>query len=32
MPVKAEIVRLPEPELSLSFEKFNFDREVDWDE
>ena len=32
MPVKAEIVRLPEPEPSLSFEKFNFDREVIWDE
>ena len=32
MPVKAEIVRLPEPEPSLSFEKFNFDKEVDWDE
>jgi hypothetical protein len=32
MPVKAEIVRLPEPESSLSFEKFNFDKEVVWDE
>ena len=32
MPVKAEIVRLPEPEPSLSFEKFNFDREMIWDE
>ena len=32
MPVKAEIVRLPEPEPSLSFEKFNFDKEVIWDE
>ena len=32
MPVRAEIVRLPEPEPSPSFEKFNFDREVDWDE
>lgn len=32
MPVKAEIVRLPEPEPSLSFEKFNFDQEVIWDE
>ena len=32
MPVRAEISRLPEPEPSLSFEKFNFDREADWDE
>lgn len=32
MPVKAAIERLPELETSLSFEKFNFDREVDWDE
>ena len=32
MPVKTEIVQLPEPEPSLSFEKFNFDREVIWDE
>jgi hypothetical protein len=32
MPVKTEIVRLPEPEPSLAFEKFNFDREVIWDE
>ena len=32
MPVKTEIVRLPEPEPSLSFEKFNFDREVIRDE
>ena len=32
MPVKAAIVQLPEPEPSLSFEKFNFDKEVDWDE
>lgn len=31
-PVKAEIIRLPEPEPSLSFEKFNFDKEVVWDE
>ena len=31
-PIKAEIIRLPEPEPSLSFEKFNFDREVVWDE
>ena len=32
MPVKTEITRLPEPEPSLSFEKFNFDKEVIWDE
>jgi hypothetical protein len=32
MPVKAEIVQLPEPEPSLSFEKFNFDKAVIWDE
>lgn len=32
MPVKTEIVRLPEPKPSLSFEKFNFDKEVVWDE
>jgi len=32
MPVKSEIVGLPEPKPSLSFEKFNFDKEVDWDE
>ncbi len=32
MPVKTEIQRLWEPESSLSFEKFNFDKEVDWDE
>ncbi len=31
MPVKTEIVRLPEPEPSLSFEKFNFDKEVEQD-
>ena len=30
--VKTEITMLPEPELSLSFEKFNFDKEVNWDE
>lgn len=29
MPVKTAIVQLPEPEPSLSFEKFNFDKEVD---
>ena len=32
MPVRTEISRLPEPEPSLSFEKFNFDRGVNWDE
>ena len=32
MPVKTEIVRLPELEPTLSFEKFNFDREVICDE
>ena len=30
--VKTEITMLPEPEPSLSFEKFNFDKEVNWDE
>ena len=30
--VKTEITMLPEPELNLSFEKFNFDKEVEWDE
>jgi hypothetical protein len=32
MPVKVEIVQLPEPEPVLSFEKFNFDKEVEWDD
>ena len=32
MPVRTETSRIPEPEPILSFEKFNFDREVDWDE
>lgn len=32
MPVRTEISRLPEPEPSLSFEKFNFDKEVNRDE
>ena len=32
MPVKTEIVRLAEPTPSLSFDKFNFDKEVEWDE
>ena len=31
-PVKAEITMLPESERNLSFEKFNFDKEVEWDE
>lgn len=31
-PVKTEIRMLKEPEPSLSFEKFNFDKEVVWDE
>ena len=32
MPVKTEIVQLPEAEPMLSFEKFNFDKEVEWDD
>lgn len=32
MPVKTEIVRLPESAPNLSFDKFNFDKEVEWDE
>ena len=32
MPVRTEIVQLPEPEPVLSFEKFNFDKEVEWDD
>ena len=32
MPVKARIEQLPTPTTSLSFDKFNFDKEVDWDE
>ena len=32
MPVKTEIVQLREPEPMLSFEKFNFDKEVEWDD
>jgi len=32
VPVKTAISQLPEPEPCLSFEKFNFDKEVDWDE
>ena len=31
-PIKSEIRMLKEPEPSLSFEKFNFDKEVVWDE
>ena len=31
-PVKTAITKLPELETSLSFEKFNFDKEEDWDE
>lgn len=32
VPIKTEITQLPEPQPCLSFEKFNFDKEVDWDE
>ena len=32
MLVKAKIEQLPTPPTSLSFEKFNFDKEVEWDE
>lgn len=32
MSVKTEIVRLPEPEPDLSFEKINFGKEMDWHE
>ena len=32
MPVRTEIVQLPAPETALSFEKFNFDTEVKWDD
>ena len=32
MPVRAEIVLLPWPEPSLSFERFSFDKEVGLDE
>jgi hypothetical protein len=32
IPVRAEIVRLPEPDPYLSFERFNFDKEVGLDE
>lgn len=32
MPVKTEIAALPERSPSLSFEKFNFDKEGDWNE
>lgn len=32
MPVQTSIRMLDEPKQNLSFEKFNFDREVDWNE
>ena len=32
MPVRSSVKMLQEPRQNLSFEKFNFDREVDWDE
>ena len=32
MPVQTSIRMLEEPKQNLSFEKFNFDREVDWNE
>ena len=32
MPVRTQITQLPEPEPALSFEKFNFDKEVEWDD
>ena len=31
-PVKSQITMLPEPERNLSFEKFNFDKEMTWNE
>lgn len=31
-PVKTEITMLPKPESSLSFEQFNFDKEINWNE
>lgn len=31
-PIKSRVTLLEEPNPVLSFEKFNFDREVDWDE
>ncbi len=31
-PVRSTITMLEEPKSNLAFEKFNFDREVDWDE
>ena len=30
-PVKTEIAMLPEPNVNLSFERFNFEKDVDWD-
>lgn len=32
MPVKTKVIMLQEPTPSLSFEKFNFDKEVIWDD
>lgn len=32
VPVKTTIKQLKTPEQSLSFEKFNFDKEADWDD
>ncbi|WP_368378943.1 hypothetical protein, partial [[Clostridium] symbiosum] len=32
MPVKTVIKQFPEPPRDLSFEKFNFSKEDDWDE
>ena len=32
MPIRTEILQIPEPEPVLSFEKFNFDKEVEWDD
>lgn len=32
MPVKTQIIQLPEPESSVSFDKFDFDKEDDWND
>ena len=32
MPVKTQIRMLKGPDSAVSFEKFNFDKEADWDE
>ena len=32
VPVKTEITMLKDSDSDLSFEKFNFDKEVDWDD